>query len=411
MAGLLPKIAVTGPFADVNFGDYAMLVNNMYDLNAKNFLLFSYNQKFLNDIEMDYFQGFEVETAEVFLKEGLEDAFSKNQNLTPFDLLGYVLNINEITRYLSSIDVLLVNGGGYFNSLWSMPHRIERLVKIMVPVLVAERMGKKIVFSGNGYGPFGDSAEFFSCFFNSLKKVVFQCRDELYSPVWMRQLGVESEKLNFIPDDLLLINDNLSDLPLSFEIKNRNYVVLETYLPTDFIEENIDVFIKFSNKMSVNFGLGVVFLPFHLGRGGVEQGLVLNRYLDNFEFLDISSKGYLPIQDAINIIDNAALVLSNRYHAVVLALKCATPTVSVLKDVIGDKRYYYNKNRGVVDQVLQGAPIMENFYFSLDYLDALDYVVDNFEEIVSHQEKNFELVHSENIQRLLSIRSDFVENF
>lgn len=407
----LSKIAVTGPFTDINFGDYAMLVNNAYDLDARDLLLFSYDRNFLGALEKDYFQGFTIKTAEIVLKEGLKETFSNQKNLTPFDLLEYVANLDEITRSLNEVDILLVNGGGYFNGLWALPHRIERLVQIIIPMLVANRLKKKIVFSGNGFGPFGDSFDFFACLFGSLSNVEFACRDNLYSPIWMRQLGLAEEKLGFVPDDLLFINEKLTNFPACFTVSATDYVVLETYLPVEFIEKNIDVFSRFSKKIHTDYGLSVVFLPFNLDGGGVEQGRFLDLHLDNFEFVDISNKGYLPIQDAVKIIDNAKLVLSNRYHAVVLALRCAIPTVSVLKDVIGDKRYYYNKNRGVLDQVLSGANLKEEFYFCSDYLKALDHVADNFLEILSHQKENYKSVHLCNIRKLSRVRSDFIDRF
>lgn len=411
MARSLLKIAVTGPFTDINFGDYAMLVNNAYDLGANNLLLFSYDKSFLGALEKDYFQNFNIKIAETVIKDGMKDIFSTRKNLTPFDLLEYVSNLDEITQKLSEVDVLLVNGGGYFNGLWALPHRIERLTQIIIPILVASRLNKKIIFSGNGFGPFDESSEFFACLFGALKNIKFSCRDNLYSPIWLRQLGVSDDQLDFIPDDLLLINENLTSFPTSFVVNAKDYIVLETYLPVEFIEENIEFFIVFSNKMYDDYGLHIVFLPFHLANGGADQGRLLSQYLDKFEFVDISEKGYLPIQDAVKIIENAKLVISNRYHAVVLSLKCATPTVSVLKDVIGDKRYYYNKNRGVLDQVLNGTYVNEKFYFCSDYLIALDYVANNFLEIISHQNKNYESVHSVNINKLSQVRSDFINSF
>src|SRR5690606_40104733 len=56
---------------------------------------------------------------------------------------------------------------------------------------------------------------------------------------------------------------------------------------------------------------------------------------------DITDRGYLPIEDAVAIVRHAELVISSRYHAVILALSVGTPFVSVLKDVLGDKQYYY----------------------------------------------------------------------
>lgn len=54
------------------------------------------------------------------------------------------------------------------------------------------------------------------------------------------------------------------------------------------------------------------------------------------------------MQDAVNLIKNAELVITSRYHALVLAVANQTPILSVMKDEVGDKRYYYNKNGGLI---------------------------------------------------------------
>lgn len=404
------KVAITGPFTDINFGDYAMVVNNIYDLAIKDLLLFSYDSDFIKLLKKDYLSDYNITLAETTLNTGLKEYFTERKNLVPFEILQFVENIDEITDKLSKIDILLVNGGGYFNDLWSLPHRIERLAQIIAPILIADKLGKKIVFTGNGFGPFENSSEFFSSIFGSLKEVQFSCRDNLYSPIWLRQLGICNNQIDFIPDDLLVINNDLNSMPCSLPITSNDYIVLETYLPQDYINQNKEHFIDFSKQLYEKYGLNIVFLPFHIENGGVNQGKLLASFLSNFELIDISDKGYLPIQDAINIIKRARLVISNRYHAVVLASSLATPTFSVLKDVLDDKRYYYNKNRGVLEQVLKGVYIDEACYFGLDYLDSLDYISHNFEKIISHQNKNYELVHSQNMQTATKIRNNFINN-
>ncbi len=39
--------------------------------------------------------------------------------LTPIDILHQVENYKEIESSIAEIDVLIVNGGGYFNHLWN----------------------------------------------------------------------------------------------------------------------------------------------------------------------------------------------------------------------------------------------------------------------------------------------------
>ena len=75
--------------------------------------------------------------------------------------------------------------------------------------------------------------------------------------------------------------------------------------------------------------------------------------------IDYSDKGYLPIQDAVRILGQAEMVITSRYHALVLSIANKVPILSVMKDEVGDKRYYYNKNGGLIQQVFDGLNIDE----------------------------------------------------
>ncbi|SFE55461.1 polysaccharide pyruvyl transferase family protein [Alteribacillus iranensis] len=402
------RIAITGPFADVNFGDYAMLINNIYDLDIKDITLFSYDNDFLRTIREDYLNDYNVNIVEVKLKNENSNCIKDEYTLMPIEILSMISNYDELREKIEDIDVLIVNGGGYFNGLWSMPHRIVRLIKIISPILVANQLNKKIMFTGNSYGPFAKDSEFFATLFNALSNVTFGCRDNLYSPMWARQVGVKDIGIKNIPDDLFLINDRILAQQITTSVKSKDYIVMETYLPLDFIKENINYFKDFSNKIFERYGLEIVFLPLNLEHGGMQQGVYLNEVLDNYEYVDITKKGYLPIQDAVEIIRNAKLVVSSRYHALVVALGTETPTISVLKDVMGDKRYYYNKNCGMLRHALNGTDFDERFYLRLDYLETLDFITENFNEIVEEQKKNYNSRYISNIEFLKAVRKEYL---
>ena len=348
------KIGFTGPFSDINFGDYAMLINNIYDLDIKDIILFSYDNYFLNKIKSDYLGEYNVEIKEIELFDYPIHISAENKIITPIELINRIKNYQELSKKINEIDVLLVNGGGYFNGLWSKPHRIEKLIKIMAPILLANQQKKSIYFTGNSYGPFWNDREFFACFFSFLDDVTLGSRDNLYSPMWLRQIGVNDKNIKFLPDDLFFINNALINQKPSYRITSQNYIVMETYLPLDFIKNNLEHFKLFSKRIYDKYGLSIVFLPFNLEHGGLQQGKFLSTVLDNYEFYDISNIGYLPIQDAVDIIKKARLVISTRYHALVVALAVKTPVINIIKDVNKDKRYYYNKNYGLLKQVFKG---------------------------------------------------------
>lgn len=403
------KIGFTGPFADVNFGDYAMVVNNIYDLEINDIVLFSYDSPFLNTIKEDYLSDFNINIVDVKFKDKFNIAEeSKTKILTPIDILHNLSNYDEIASALSELDVLVVNGGGYFNSLWSMPHRIERLSKIIAPILVANNLNKKIVFTGNSYGPFTDDAEFFGCTFNALKNSVIGSRDNLLSLMWASQIGIDKDKIEFIPDDFFIVNEKLISKDLRRPINLDRYIVMETYLPIDFIENNIELFKKFSQNIYQNYGLSILFLPFNLKHGGMDQALYFESTLSNYTYFDIDSIGYLPIEDATELIKKAELVISSRYHALVVAVSVGTPIISVLKDVLGDKRYYYNKNLGMLNQALNGIDFDERDYLRLDYLEALDFISEHFEHITSVQRNNYNYLYEKNMENLKQKRESFL---
>lgn len=397
-------IGFTGPYSDVNFGDYAMLVNNMYALDAQDACVFVYDHDFMEKIREDYLRERNVRLIEVSMRAGAFSGDRDIRNLTPVEILAQVENLDEVTAAVSTLSTLYINGGGYLNSLWTQPHRFERLVQIIVPALVAATHNIPVKFTANGYGPFRGDTEFFASFFGFLPGAKFGMRDSLLSPHWLNTAGVQRDQVYPLPDDLLFIEEELAPVR---QPPQQKYILMETYLPTSFLEENLSHFADFTREVADRYGMSVIFLPFNLAHGGVEQGEYLAARLPGLETVDISGRGYLPIEEAVSLVRNAELVISSRYHAVILALSVGTPIVSVLKDVLGDKQYYYGKNVGALRGVLEDHPHDLRDYFFMEYVDALEAVIADCDGIITRQRTAYAAAFPRSSAKLRAAREEY----
>lgn len=404
------RIGVTGPISEVNFGDYAMFVNNFYDISANEITIFSYNKGFSQKIVNDYLNNMNITNIEVKLaeKKKIQEEELKpkvgflpfnSPTDTPIDILYRVENIEEIRDAISKIDIMIVNGGGYFNHLWNNSlWRSDMLKKIIAPIIIANQMNKEIYFTGNGIGPFDQSEEFFNYVFNYLRNTTYAVRDRLYSKRYLQKIGVSNDNIKFIPDDLYFINQELVDHPLSDAERLLNigkYVLLELYYPLDEIKKYENSIIQFCENIYKNQGLSVVFVPFDFERGGTWQGEYLSEKISNFHLYDLSKSGYLPIQDIYSLVKNAELLICNRYHALVLAISAGVPVVNILKKVCDDYRYYFNKNYGLLEYSFEGLNLNEMDFLHLSLEDSLSFLENNLDSVIANQKKLFSSIEYE----------------
>lgn len=84
--------------------------------------------------------------------------------------------------------------------------------------------------------------------------------------------------------------------------------------------------------------------------GGVYSRVNISRLL---------GRGYFSIQDVLHIFCDVEMVIRSRYNALVLSIANKVPILSVMKDRVGDKIYYYNKIEGGIQQVFDGLDIDE----------------------------------------------------
>lgn len=136
------RVGFVGPFGDSNFGDYGMLINNIYDIKAKDITIFSYNIPLISKLAQKYLNNYNLSLCEVnivaepnlMVTHNCKEYAIEYNNYpdTPFEILKKIRNYQEILEQISRIDVLVVNGGGYFNHLWNAKHRRTRLLSALL---------------------------------------------------------------------------------------------------------------------------------------------------------------------------------------------------------------------------------------------------------------------------------------
>lgn len=421
------KIGFTGPVSETNLGDYAMLLNNIYDLDIKDITLFTYNYDFLKILKTEYLSNYNVELVDVILEPDLDkdiyDATSKARvgflpfnppTTTPMDILGRIRNIDKLRKHIRELDLLIVSGGGCFNHLWNNSiWRSDMLKKIIAPLLIATQEMKPIFFMGNSFGPFDNSEEYFMYVLGYLKNSYYAVRDRMYSKTYLLRLGIRQDRIQFIPDDLLFLNSSITELPYSRElsiIQGKKYIVLELYYPLEEFEKYSNRIKQFSETMKIKYDLSVVFLPFDVERGGMWQGEYLKSYLNHYYLYDFREAGYLPIQDAYQVIKNAEFVVCNRYHALVLSIGLAKPVINILKKVCDDFRYYFNKNYGLLEYVFDGLIFNEMDFLHSNLDTALEHIEQYYYNIISTQNKLYNSeCYRKNLEYLKDIRSTYIQ--
>lgn len=399
------NVGFTGAYCTANFGDYAILINNIFDINADNNIIFTYSGSFPHLALKYYCSEKKYITKEVCLK----NREYKSKNLTPFECIDSVDNLDEIIMLIEKLDVLCVSGGGYFDDNWC--GRTEKFIKMVVPILIAERLNKKIVFMAQGIGPIVETKEIMRYFFRYLKNPVIAVRDDYCSESFLKEVGVAEKNIHHLPDDLLFINQAFTEEKEM--LVTKPYVVIVLHDSVEYIKNHTDIFVKFSNEMKALYGVSIVLLPFDLVWYGCEQSEYLSENIADCTFVDIRKDGFPTIEDVYSYIKNASLVVTGRYHASVVALQTKTPVIVKLKDIEGSIDYSYNKVYGILQKVFSGISFDENQFMSISWEDIFSKIIEKYYEIIEHQKKllNDKIVHK-NMQNMQKERQHYIsENF
>lgn len=415
------KIGFVGPFCDNNFGDFGMLVNDVYDCQVYNIVIFSYDRNVMKSIiDMYFAQEYQVKECFVDILEDTDLQTGKTYNVvyddyaeSPFEILYEVQNLPEIVKMIGTLDRLVVTGGGWINDVWCAKHRKRRLHSIMAPILLAAKMGVQIVYMGNTFGPFLKSREVFLSFFaDTISKSILASRDDLNSILNLKSLGIS--KIFSLPDDLYFMNKELFNRKCSMDVERyvstNNYVVIENYTSISELEKHIEEIKNFVFSMKSKYQCRVLFLPLGDKYGGAYQGKLLKEYVPDLDVYNLKENMVSDMIDVETLIQKADFVLCQRYHMFVRCIANNVPVKQVLKDVCGNKNYYYTKGQGVLRKIFTGMLINEELFFGLDYWKSLEDMQMNFDkyrEQFNQMYRNKLKVKNERIQ--MKIRKNYID--
>ena len=360
--------------------------------------LYSFGEIYSVDVDYDY----DPKTSGRYTVE-----FDEYTYVIP-EILNSVRNIKGLRSSIAEIDRLVICGGGYFNYLWKAKHRKKKLFSILAPIIVANEMGKPIVFLGNTYGPWDTGKDFFSVFFRALRNVSYAARDNYLSPYYLREVGVEKE-ISVLPDDLYFLHSKLKFGNSTWRSRQEKFIVFECYPSMDDIEENISHISEMFEKFMQKTGVSIMMLYLDRKYGGEYQAKLIEDRVKGVEIAYNSER--ITIEDIGAIVRTSELVICQRYHLFLTALSNDIPCVSLLKPVMGDYRYYYCKVKGLLDQVFSNQNYQESIFVRCGLWDELEYCLNNADMIIEEQQKLFNSQKVSAEDCLLKRREKFLKQY
>ncbi|MCH5268225.1 MAG: polysaccharide pyruvyl transferase family protein [Lachnospiraceae bacterium] len=391
------KVGFVGPFGDTNFGDYAMLVNAIYFLHPAESIVFTYKPGFLDVLQKQYLSDFHIQQVVAENQYRYTPQYGEHYSveyddtvLSSAEIFAFISNMETVRETVAQIDILYVCGGGYFNRVWSAKHRKGKLISIMSVILAAEEAGKPIFFGGNTYGPFDESEELFRGFFLSLHHARLATRDDVFSIDNLQRMGIRSP-IYLLPDDLYFLDTRLKKIPstLMKEQGENEYILLELYSSIEELKTLLPQIRNFVMVMKQRYHLTVLFVPLDKMYGGEKQADFLKQEIPELIFLGFDGLEYRRIEDIQHLVQDAKFVLCQRYHLFVLAMANNIPAMNILKDVCGDKRYYYSKTNGLLRQIFSNQDYDQGLFMTDHISTALEQIASGLYEIQTRQREFF----------------------
>lgn len=290
-----------------------------------------------------------------------------------------------------------------------------KLYSILAVILVADRMHKHIIFMSNTIGPFQDSLDFFDLLLGGITPAVWGIRDNIWSAKYLKRIGVEKNVFD-LPDDLYFLNSKFIQKRYNDRlyklIGDHDYLLLELYESIDYIETISSSLQDFVNQMEMKFELKVVFVALDNNYGGKIQGDFIKKLAPTVSMWNEESFNFLPIEELCYLVKNAKLVVCQRYHLMLLSLANNIPFLHILKEVLGNRQYYYMKSSGLLRKMLEGIEYQEELFLVDTFEKMMKTLIVGLEDIIQLQNKVLDSsIKKENEYKQLVIRQQFIRKY
>lgn len=270
--------------------------------------------------------------------------------------------VHAVIREIRSCDGILIAGGGNLNSLYGW-----LLYERAAVALIAKSFGKKVIISGQTFGPslLPEDKQVLS---EMLAGAVLVGAREADSHRFALELGVQ-------PERLVRTFDDASFLAASSKLADGNVELPPEYIVATVAPEShrdqtrvLPHLARALANLSKDSEMPVVLIP-HMGfftRDGKSEGVDVDSH--NALLVHAPGANFMPLEvvdalTAVEITRGASLVVSNRYHPLVFAAAQMIPTVGVCMDDYSQVRLTGTlANWGISDYgiagVLAGTPVL-----------------------------------------------------
>lgn len=402
------KIGFYGATGSNDFGDYAMMVHNLqyiWQLNpCVDFDIYTPNKyntfKNLYDnlIEQSNLSKICIVNEPLLIHSEKAHLFNMIfKKITKRELLSFfrfkqlqkgkisILN-PDFLKSISSVDVLLFNGGGFLQHSWGQSN-----LSFLAAIVAAKYYNKPVYFLGCSLGPMG---VYDNCLCSTIKLV-----DKILLRDGRNYTRKRIEKYGY--KDYINASDDLLSVSEFYNLTKEydNYIVIEVMCWIKRAKNGVAFILKelskFMNYIVEKEKKNIVLICFdnddQLAISYIEKLYNMSKYKSHI-FCHKTTK---TIYEVFGIYKYCDFSLSFKYHPIILALGSSKPCVGVICD---DDGYYEGKMYGAFDSCdLNGNNnILHLNSFSFNRL--LGMYSSTSKTIISNETKN----------KMESIKKDFV---